>query len=70
MLYSHGAPVVPLLTGVGVSGLDHNIGPGRATRLYLLDNAGGALAIEVVDVSGGGHLNGYSSVVDTMRFGG
>lgn len=67
--FTQGEPVVPLITGVGLSGLDHNIGPGRATRLYLLGNAGGALAIEVVDVSGGGHLNSYSSVVETMEFG-
>jgi hypothetical protein len=49
--YNQGEPVVPLITGVGLSGLDHNIGPGRATRLYLLGNAGGTLAIEAVDVS-------------------
>ena len=68
--YSRGEPIVPLITGVGLaSGLDHNIGPGRATRLYLLGNAVGTLAIEVVDVSGGGHLNSYSSVVETMEFG-
>ncbi len=32
-------PVVPLIVGIGTSGLDHGIEPGIATRLYLLDSA-------------------------------
>jgi hypothetical protein len=61
-------PVVPLIVGIGISDLDHGIEPGVATRLYLLDSAGGALAIEVVDVSGGSHLDAYSEVVNAVRF--
>jgi hypothetical protein len=65
-----GHPLVPILVGSLSTYLDHNVSGRHATRLYLLDNGGTALAIEVVDISGGSHLNGYSRVVETMRFGG
>ena len=61
-------PAVPLIVGIGTSDLDHSIEPGVATRLYLLDSGGSALAIEVVDVSGGSHLDAYSEVVKAAQF--
>lgn len=68
--YSNGHPVVPLLVGTGRTGLDHNIAAGRAWRLYLLDNAGGTMAIEVVDVADSGHLDAYAKIAEAMVFGG
>lgn len=67
--YSAGLPVQPMITGLGVSGLDHNILPGQVTRLYLLDYAGGALAIEVVDIKDAHHLSAYSDLVSKLQFG-
>jgi hypothetical protein len=64
-----GHPLVPILVGSLATYLDHNVSGRHATRLYLLDNDGATLAIEVVDISGGSHLAGYSTVVQTMRFG-
>ena len=67
--YTHGVPLVPLIVGVGISGLEHGILPQSSTRLYLLDNSlGGVMAIEVVNVQEGDHLDEYSSVVDGMSF--
>jgi hypothetical protein len=66
--YSGGSPIVQVITGVPPSGLDHGLSPGQAMRLYVLDSNGGALAIEVTDVSGGGHLDGYTSVVSALKF--
>jgi hypothetical protein len=54
--YSNGQPVVPVITGIGSSSLDQGIEPGVKTRLYLLNSGTGTLVIEIVDVSGGGHL--------------
>ena len=68
-IYSDGLPVQPLITGLGVSGLDHNVIPGSVTRLYLLDYLQGALAIEVVDIKDANHLASYSRLVRTLRFG-
>jgi hypothetical protein len=67
--YSGGNPVMPLIRGVPPSDLDHPIGPGIIVRLYLLDRSGSTLAVEVGDLSGGTHLDGYSSVVDELHFG-
>ena len=65
--------LVCLIVGVPPSGLEHGVGPGLAMRLYLLANhdpiVGGTVAIEIDDVSGGGHLNKYSAVVKNFRFG-
>jgi hypothetical protein len=68
--YSGGDPVVPLMRGVAPSDLDHPIGPSPYTmRLYLLDHADAALAIELSDISGGTHLDAYSVIVDQLEFG-
>ena len=67
--YTHGVPLVPLIVGTGISGLEHGILPQSSTRLYLLDNPPiGVMAIEVVNVQEGDHLDEYSSVVETMQF--
>jgi hypothetical protein len=68
--YSHGRPTVPLIHGVHFArGLDHNMDPGTAIRLYLLKELNRALAIEIDDLSGGKHLATYSQVVEAMTFG-
>lgn len=68
--YSGGNPVVPLIRGVAPSDLDHPIGPSPyVMRLYLLDHADAALAIELSDISGGTHLDAYSVIVDQLQFG-
>lgn len=68
--YSHGRPTVPLIHGVHFArGLDHNMDPGTAIRLYLLKELNRALAIEVDDLSGGKHLATYSQVAEAMTFG-
>lgn len=67
--YSQGQPVVPTLIGVGRSALDHNVVGRGKTRLYLLDNDGAALAIEVFDSDDGGpDLDAYSAVVEDINF--
>ena len=66
--YSNGTPVVPMLVGIGRSGLDHNVGAGQAWRLYLLSNAGGTMAIEVDDIADAGHLDAYARIVEAMVF--
>jgi hypothetical protein len=68
-IYSKGLPVQPMITGLGVSYLDHNVLPGQVTRLYLLDYLQGALAIEVVDIKDAHHLPEYDRLVRTLRFG-
>jgi hypothetical protein len=60
--------MVPLLMAKPDWGLAHPIVPGLAMRLYLLKSEGGVLAIEVDDVTGGGHLDDYDSVVHSMQF--
>jgi hypothetical protein len=67
--YSDGLPVQPLITGLGVSNLDHDILPGQVTRLYLLDYSDGALAIELVDIKDAHHLPGYSDLISQLQFG-
>jgi len=68
-IYSNGLPVQPMITGLGVSYLDHNVIAGQVTRLYLLDYLEGALAIEVVDIKDAHHLPGYSRLVQQLQFG-
>lgn len=64
--------LVCLIVGVSPSGLEHGLGQGLTMRLYLLAQHdplfGGTLAIEIDDVSGGGHLDSYSAVVKNFRF--
>jgi hypothetical protein len=62
-------PLVPLLVGIGSSNFDHGIAAGQAERLYLLDSAGAALSIEILDTTGGAHLDAYSGIVKTIHFG-
>lgn len=62
-----------LIMGVIPSGFEHGVSPGETMRLYLLEYAdplltGKTLAIEIVDLSGGGHLDAYSAVVERFRF--
>ncbi len=63
-----GRPVVPLIIGVGQTGLNHSMVPGLAIRLYLLSFGEGTLAIEVDDVSGGRHLAAYDALVEALDF--
>jgi hypothetical protein len=66
--WSGGVPVQPMITGLGVSSLDHTLVPGQVTRLYLLDYLEGALAIEVVDILDAHRLPSYSQIVQKLRF--
>lgn len=67
--YSNGRPLVPLLIGVDRSALEHAVVDRGKTRVYLLDNDGGALAVEVYDVDDDGRdLDTYSAVVEDMSF--
>ena len=64
-----GPRYVAVMMGRDPSGLDHGVIPGLRLRLYLLAYGGGALAIEVDDVRGGGtRLAEYSALVRQMRF--
>jgi hypothetical protein len=64
-----GTRYVAVMMGLAPSGLDHGMIPGLRMRLYLLSYGGGALAIEVDDVRGGGaHIGEYSAVVKRFRF--
>ena len=62
-------PVVQLIGGVPPSGLDHPLVPGLTMRLYLLARGETTLAIELDDFAQGAHLDTYSKIVETMRFG-
>jgi hypothetical protein len=66
--WSGGVPVQPMITGLGISSLDHTLVPGQVTRLYLLDYLEGALAIEGVDIKDAHHLPSYSQIVQKLRF--
>ncbi|MEO8899658.1 MAG: hypothetical protein ABI352_09830 [Candidatus Dormibacter sp.] len=63
-------PFVPVIVGTGSTQLEHAVGSSGVMRLYLLDHAGGALAIEIDDVSGGAHLDTYSWTVSAFQFAG
>jgi hypothetical protein len=67
--YSQGNPVVPLIQGTGISGLDHPMGPGLTMRLYLLENGSGTLLVEVSQSGEGDRLDVYSDVVSEFQFG-
>jgi len=55
--------------GTGTSSLEHTTGgPGQITRLYVLDNDGEALAIEVTDLDGGSNLDTYAEVISQFSF--
>jgi hypothetical protein len=58
-----------VIVGLAPSGLEHGPVPGGVMRLYLLDNNGMTLAIEVTDVSAGRHLEEYAKVVKDFQFG-
>jgi hypothetical protein len=62
-----GGPDVPLLVGVAPSDFANTVLPGVAIRLYLLDDAGRTISVEVDDVSGGGHINQYDGFVRSLR---
>jgi hypothetical protein len=62
-------PYIPIIIGVTPTGLDHGLIPRLALRLYLLHYKGGALCIEVDDLTGGRHLARYDRIVRGMRFG-
>ncbi|MCW2543295.1 MAG: hypothetical protein JWM40_847 [Frankiales bacterium] len=68
--YSNGKPIAPYLIGVGSSRLEHNTGPGQKTRMYVLNHAGAALAIEVVDVHGGRDLDVHAAITQQLSFSG
>jgi hypothetical protein len=69
--YSQGQPVVPFIVGGGVSSLHHVILPGFEERLYLLEHAGGNVAIEVGPE--GQDLDQYLEevmpIIQTLEFG-
>lgn len=67
--YSQGNPIVPLIQGVGPSGLDHPMGPGLTTRLYLLENGPGTLLVEISESANGSRLDAYSEVVSDFQLG-
>ena len=58
-----------MITGAYPSGLDHNVVPGSAVRLYLLPFRHGALAIEVGDIHDTGKLAEYSDIVRHLALG-
>jgi hypothetical protein len=71
--YSHGRPIAPLIVGSSSTFLDHNLIPGQATRLYLLEGTDAqgqdaALAVEVVDIADAGHLAAYDDLVKQLEF--
>ncbi len=51
-----------MIIGTGSSQLEHTVAAGLTMRLYLLDHAGGTVAIELDDITGGSHLAGYSQL--------
>ncbi len=65
-----GTAFVPVIIGTGTSQFEHALAGVGAMRLYVLDRAGGVLAIEIDDVSGGSHLDAYSQMVSTFQFAG
>ncbi len=66
--YSNGAPLVPLMTGREPTELDHNVIAHQLTRLYLLADTYGVLAIEAVDIHDANTADTYSALIDTFRF--
>jgi len=58
----------PIIVGVGRTGLDHGVIPHMVMRLYLLQQSGSILAVEVDDISDGGHLSRLSQIVHGISF--
>jgi hypothetical protein len=61
-------PAVPLIVGIGNSSFNHEIDGRVAERDYFLHYAGGTLAIEVIDTTGGSHLHRLADIVKTFHF--
>jgi len=60
---------LPIITGVGRTGLDHGVISHMVMRLYLLHTSGGSvLAVEVDDVTNGRHLDRLSQIVHGLSF--
>jgi hypothetical protein len=65
----------PLMVGVGPASLEHGLIKPLSLRIYLLTwSAPGqsttrTIAIEIDDLHGGGHLDAYSRVSSTFKFG-
>jgi hypothetical protein len=62
-------PDVAMITGLAPSDFEHAIGGNTVIRLFLSDTDDGVRAIEIDDVSGGKHLEGFDPVVQSFRFG-
>jgi hypothetical protein len=66
----------PLMVGVGPASLEHGLIKPLSLRIYLLTwsaqgrNTTSTIAIEIDDLHGGSHLNAYSQVSSTFKFGG
>lgn len=62
-------PGVILFHGLGPSeGVEDGIVAGTVMRFYLLDHGDDVVAIEVVDISGGGRLDEFAAVATSVRF--
>lgn len=67
----------PLIVGVGPASLEHGLIKALSLRVYLLTWSTSAqgqkttstIAIEIDDLDGGAHLNAYSQVSSTFKFG-
>lgn len=63
----------PLMVGVGRASLEHGLGKPLSLRLYLLtwsvQGQNITIAIEIDDLHGGSHLDAYSQVSSTFKFG-
>jgi len=67
--FATGEPVAFVISGLPPSEFDEGITSSIAERLYLLDDGGPVVGILVYDLSGGGHLSDYDTVVASLRFG-
>ena len=67
----------PLVVGVGPASLEHGLIKALSLRVYLLtwssstqgQKTTSTIAIEIDDLHGGGHLDAYSQVSSTFKFG-
>lgn len=60
--------ILPLIIGVGPAELEHAQGPGWRTHLYVLDNGGSNVIVEVSDVLRDKRPFDYERVVRKLRF--
>lgn len=66
----------PLMVGLGPASLEHGLIKPLSLRMYLLtwlapgQSTSRTVAIEIDDLQGGSHLNAYSQVSSTFKFGG